>query len=246
MSTLAAPEPETVSLSEVAYRRLRADIASCRLAPGQRLTERGLAARTGLGVASIRDALTRLDHDGLVRTLPRKGYQVKPLTIKAVDDLFHFWAVIGPELVRRGIMGATTAELEQAAAGFRELTQVMNDDGTAARERALRGVEIAGRTFGLLAEATRNEYFISAYRRVEGDMSRVWTLVLESELLEVGASAEDPDQWGTRMSKRDSDAAVQWTQRYIEQSHQRVLRALARWPSVVTSEVVPPGRSAGA
>ncbi|HEY1454899.1 MAG TPA: GntR family transcriptional regulator, partial [Candidatus Dormibacteraeota bacterium] len=90
----------------MAYRRLRADIASCRLAPGQRLTERGLAARTGLGVASIRDALTRLDHDGLVRTLPRKGYQVKPLTIKAVDDLFHFWAVIGPELVRRGIMGA--------------------------------------------------------------------------------------------------------------------------------------------
>lgn len=243
---MAAPEPETVPLGEAAYRRLRADIASCRLAPGQRLTERGLAARTGLGVASVRDALTRLDHEGLVRTLPRKGYQVKPLTIKAVDDLFQFWVVIGPDLVRCGIMNATAAELEQAAAGFRELTQVMNEDATAHRERALRGVEIAARTFGLLAEATRNEYFINAYTRVEGEMARVWTLVLESELLEVGAFADDPDQWDTAISQRDGDAAVRFTRQYIEQSHQRVLRTLARWPSVVTSEVVPPGRSAEA
>lgn len=243
---MGAPEPETVSLSEEAYRRLRADIASCRLAPGQRLTERGLAARTGLGVASIRDALTRLDHDGLVRTLPRKGYQVKPLTIKSVDDLFHFWIVIGPELVRRGIMNATAAELEQAAAGFRELAQTMNEDGPAPRERALRGVAIAGRTFGLLAEATRNEYFISAYTRIEGEMSRVWTLVLESELLELGGFADGFEHWDTALSRRDGDAAVQFTRRYIEQSHQRVLRTLARWPSVIATEVVPVGRAPGA
>ena len=59
-----ASEP-TVPLAEAAYRRLRGEIIACRLQPGQRITERALAGAFGFGVAPIRDALTRLDHDGL-------------------------------------------------------------------------------------------------------------------------------------------------------------------------------------
>src|ERR1700761_283662 len=114
-----------VPLGEAAYRRLRADIVSCRPPPGQRPTARGVTASAGLGVASVRAALPRLDQEGLVRTLPRKGYQVAPLTIKAVSDLFDFWAVVGPQLVRLGVAGATAGELARAEAGFRELRQVV-------------------------------------------------------------------------------------------------------------------------
>lgn len=63
---------------------------------GTALHRARLALTTGLGVSSIREALTRLDHDGLVRTLPRKGYQVTPLTVKSVDDLFVLWGIIVP------------------------------------------------------------------------------------------------------------------------------------------------------
>jgi DNA-binding GntR family transcriptional regulator len=227
-----------VPLGEAAYRRLRADIASCRLAPGQRLTERGLAARTGFGVASVREALTRLDHEGLVITAPRKGYRVKPLTIKAVNDLFQFWMVIGPELVRLGIAGATDAELKQAAAGFRELSRVVTEDGPT-RELALRSVEIADRTFRVLGEATRNEYFISAITRVEGEMSRVWTLVTDSELLQHGEVSAHLDQWHDTLILRDGDTAAGLAREHIEQYHDRILRTLAVWPSVITSEVTP-------
>jgi hypothetical protein len=52
--TGASEDP--VSLGEIAYRRLRADIVSCRLAPGQRLTERGLAFETGLSISDPRSA----------------------------------------------------------------------------------------------------------------------------------------------------------------------------------------------
>ena len=69
-----------ISLGEAAYRRLRGDIISCRLVPGQRITEKQLSADMGFGLAPVRDPLTRLDHEGLVRTLPGKGYQVAPTT----------------------------------------------------------------------------------------------------------------------------------------------------------------------
>jgi len=55
---------EKLSLGESAYRRLRADIVSCRPLPGQRLPEKQLVVDTGFGTSPLRDALTRLDHDG--------------------------------------------------------------------------------------------------------------------------------------------------------------------------------------
>jgi DNA-binding GntR family transcriptional regulator len=242
---LASPDHEKPPLNEVAYRRLRADIIACRLPPGQRLTERSLAARTGFGISSIRDALTRLAHDGLVRTVPRKGYQVKPLSIKVVDDLFLFWGTVGPELVRLGIQGATAAELSQAAAGFRELSRLAGDGGPT-RERVMRGVGIVSRSFGILANATGNEYFISTFTRVDGEISRVWTLVVDAELPPPGRVFAGLDHWQDTLSRRDGGAGADGARTYIEQAHQQVLRALARWPSVITSEVVPPSRAADA
>lgn len=238
---MAPPDHEKPPLSEVAYRRIRTDIIACRLPPGQRLTERGLAARTGFGISSIRDALTRLSHDGLVRTVPRKGYQVKPLTIKVVDDLFHFWGTVGPELVRTGIQGATAAELGQAAAGFSQLSRLAGDSAPT-RERVMRGVGIASRSFGILAAATRNEYFIGTFTRVDGEISRVWTLVVDAEPPPPGRVFAGLDHWPDTLSRRDGGAGAEGARTYIGQAHQQVLRVLARWPSVITSAVVPPSR----
>lgn len=52
------PDTADLPLGEAAFRRLRSDIVACRLTPGQRLTERGLAAELGMGVSPVRDALT--------------------------------------------------------------------------------------------------------------------------------------------------------------------------------------------
>ena len=231
-------EAAELPLGEAAFRRIRTDIVACRLAPGQRLTERGLAAELGMGVSPIREALTRLDHDGLVRTIPRKGYQVAPLTIKSVDELFDFWALIGPELVRRGVAAIDDEQIEQALDYGKDITRLTHDGGTT-RSAALRGVEAAGQLFDLLAEASDNRYLIAAHRRVIGEVQRVWTLVIDSELADTGHRVAALADIRDAMVRRDSHGAAELMRQHIEQSHDRVLRTLARWPSVITSEVLP-------
>ena len=113
METTEAP-----SLREAAYRLLREEIVSCRRRPGERLSERRLAESTGFGLAPIRAALARLEHDGLVQVLPRRGYRVTPLTPAGVDDLMEVWAILGPEILRLGIERATPARRRAIAAGF--------------------------------------------------------------------------------------------------------------------------------
>ena len=230
------PEPR-LSLNEAAYRRLRDDIIACRLAPGQRLTERQVAAETGFGMSPLRDALARLDHEGLVRTLPRKGYQVAPLTPKSIDDLFVMWEIVGPELIRLGIARASQEQIAAARAAFEELDRLAQEQGGA--ERAMRDIEVVNATFAVLAEATGNTYFVTLFQRLAGDMSRIRALLLTSG--PTAAPAEPPEHWVRRLlEERDPDRAAASSRRYIEQIHARVLEAVVRWPSVMDSEVVLP------
>jgi DNA-binding GntR family transcriptional regulator len=241
---VAVSERESMPLREIAYRRLREDILSCRLFPGQRITEREIVAETSLGISAIREALTRLDQEGLVSTQPRRGYQVKPVTVKGVDDVFDFWEILGPEVVRRGVTGATQEQLDQVIAGFDEML-ALDSTGPPSRELTQRWFELSEDTFAVLADAAANDYIISTSRALAGELRRVWSLLIDSELM-VSVSQRHRAAWREALSHRDGATAAAHTRQWIRQSHDRVLRILARWPSVVTAEIVtPPGLAAG-
>lgn len=220
---------ERVSLSEAAYRHLRGEILACRLAPGQRLTERRLAVDTGHGISPLREALTRLDQEGLIRTLPRKGYQVTPLTLKSIDDLFGMWLIVGPELVRLGVARASEEDLARARAEFAALEAAGTDS-------APHFIELAERTFRTLACATGNDYLLGIFDRIAGDMARVWVLILDADPSAPVSGSRI--RIGELLDRRDADRAAANARAYIEEAHERVLRAVIRWPSVMKTELV--------
>lgn len=226
-------EQPRVSLNEAAYRRLRGDILACRLAPGQRFSEKRLAADLEFSTAPVRHALARLDHEGLIRTLPHKGYEVAPLTVKSIDDLFVVWRVVAPELIRIGIRQASDDQLSAARAAFAELDRSAQEDGM---QSMIRDIEVVNGTFGILAEATGNDYLIAIYQRLMGDMSRIRALLLTSNPT---PGDQSPTEHWVRfiLAERDPEVAADNARRYIDEVHQRVLTAVARWPSVMTSEV---------
>ncbi len=232
---------DRVSLGEAAYRQIRADIISCRLAPGQRLTERGLTRETGLSVSAVREALTRLDQDGLVRTLPRKGYLVTPLTVKSVDDLFALWRLIGPELARLGIQRATAPQLQRLGALI-TASAGPGAPATPPADEARRRIQLTLAAFDLLADSTSNDYLISVYHRIAGDLARVGTLLLESELAGRISFTDDATRTD-RLLSGDADGAAADVLHFIEHARSHVLEILSRWPSVISSEIRPLRRS---
>ncbi|MFF3440198.1 GntR family transcriptional regulator [Streptosporangium sp. NPDC002721] len=76
------------SLVELSMRRLRHEILSGALAPGERLIEEQLTQRFGISRAPLREALRSLGQQGLVEHLPRRGARVTELTGEDVDELF--------------------------------------------------------------------------------------------------------------------------------------------------------------
>jgi len=74
-------------MRERVYRRLRSDILFCRLTPGADLHEMDLARGFAVSKSPVRDALLRLESEGLIEVLPRKGYRIAPLSIKMAREL---------------------------------------------------------------------------------------------------------------------------------------------------------------
>lgn len=80
-------EDETKTLGLEVYTRLRSDLIAGRLDPGKRLPMRQLSTRYGVGIAPLREALSRLTSERLVSFEENRGYVVAPMSLDDLKDL---------------------------------------------------------------------------------------------------------------------------------------------------------------
>lgn len=100
------------SLTERIYGQLRAEILTCELEPGRELSEAELATRFSVSKTPVREALATLRSDGLVRTFPRRGYQVTPITFGDMNELFELRTVLESGAAQLACERITDAELD--------------------------------------------------------------------------------------------------------------------------------------
>ncbi|OYY52910.1 MAG: GntR family transcriptional regulator [Polaromonas sp. 39-63-203] len=122
-------------LRETVYEQLRADMISCTLAPGTELREAELASRFDMSKSPVRDALMRLEREGLVITLPRQGYRVAPVSLADVLDMFHLRAALERACVERIVLNASDEQL-RSLDEFRHFDAAVWDGGFIAFNRA--------------------------------------------------------------------------------------------------------------
>lgn len=224
-----------VSLADGAYLALRELVVTCQLAPGQRVTERQLAGDLGFGLTPVRQALARLDGEGLVRTLPRRGYQIMPLTIGSVNELFQVWRIIGPPIAELAAKNIPADVREQAfSERFAPVRAASENDAAAA-------IEQSARFWQWLAETTGNTRLVDLYTRLEGELRRVFMLVFQDPAAQQVLGRGVRDAWP---SPAEPEACRQHAEMFIDMAHRLLLGILASWPSVVQAEVIPPGASA--
>jgi DNA-binding GntR family transcriptional regulator len=91
------------SLTTAVLLRLRSEILSCRLKPGEKLLIAGLAKRLGVSLSAIREALSRLAAEGLVRAEDQRGFRVSPVSIEDLRDITRTRVDLEGMALRRAI-----------------------------------------------------------------------------------------------------------------------------------------------
>lgn len=91
------------SLTEQAYRQLHSDLVSCRIAPGDKINIKEIAARLGFSLGAVREALSRLTAEGFVTLADGRGFRAATISIADMVDLFQLRAEIEGQCLRRAI-----------------------------------------------------------------------------------------------------------------------------------------------
>ncbi|HEY0296226.1 MAG TPA: GntR family transcriptional regulator, partial [Bordetella sp.] len=81
-----SPASTGAAMREQAYTEIKRRIIHCEFRPGEALNEAQIGAVLGLGRTPVHQALHRLEVEGLVSIMPRKGVLVSPLSLNDVLD----------------------------------------------------------------------------------------------------------------------------------------------------------------
>jgi DNA-binding GntR family transcriptional regulator len=126
--------------TDYAYRTLKARILDSEFAPGAFLLEKDAAAQLGVSRTPVREALVRLEQDGLLEIVPRHGARISALSPTDMRDIYEVLTSLEPSaaelLARRRPSADDLADLSQACTAMEEALQVPDLKAWAAADEA--------------------------------------------------------------------------------------------------------------
>lgn len=222
----------TASQSEAAYAELKRRVIRCELAPGQHITEAQLAGETGIGKTPIREALTRLAQEGLVSSIRGHGYEVAPITLGDLQDLFAYRIILEGTAAQLAAGHVSPVDLRR----LNELCHAHYMVGDAASEDRYLQANFDFHT--KVAEASGNRRLAGAVRQVMEESERLLHLsdVLKNRTEEVSSEHQGLVD---ALIAGDGETARKMAVQHIAASQRLVLDALLLSPSLLHINIVP-------
>lgn len=156
-----------VSLGEFAYSQLRKSIQTGKLKPGSRVREKEVADWLQISRTPVREALRRLEVDGLLTFEPHRGMVIAQLDHQAVMELYSMREVLEGTAAALAAQHATDAEIA-AIRDMLDLEATLGEDPERIAQHN-RQVHYA------IHRAAHNRYLIKALRALRDSMALLTT-----------------------------------------------------------------------
>lgn len=157
---------EFLPLRDVVFNTLRQAILTGELKPGERLMEIHLANKLGVSRTPIREAIRKLELEGLVIMIPRRGAEVAQITEKSMKDVLEVRKaldVFSVELACERITKEELVRLKEACDRFEEATKTKDTKIIAQADVALHDI---------IVEATGNKRLMQLVNNLAEQMYR--------------------------------------------------------------------------
>lgn len=200
-----------------AYHRLINDIRTGLLKPNDRLTEVEIAKRFGISRTPVREAIRKMESDGLVVHHARVGAVVRALDYAEITELYEMRAVLEGTAARFAARAASEVEIAEMAAINAEMTHHTDD---------VNKLNEVNRQFhAILLNAARNRFLVKSVEAVQKTLLILGPSTMEEGTRAIDAIAEH-DAVVTAIRTRDETAAELAMRQHIEAAHRARLRQL--------------------
>lgn len=198
-SRMTTQEAQELSQGELAYARLLEAIRAGDFQPGDRLREVDVATRLTLSRTPVREALRKLESDGIVEHRPRIGAVVRKLSMPEVVELYEMRLVLERTAAEMAAKHANAAEIDT----LEDLSAQIG-----ASEDDARGASALNQKFhSCLYLAARNRFLLASARALNNallllgpttlaDAQRIKTVVEQHEQIIAAIRAGDAQAAG--------------------------------------------------
>jgi DNA-binding GntR family transcriptional regulator len=201
------------NLTTLAYNSIREYILQGRLDEASRLTEDFLSNQLGISKSPVREALNRLEAEGLIRIEPRKGAYLRRLTTVEINELYDTREALEAHVVRTAVITpALLQELRQSLKRQRTLLKA-NDKPHYIQEDV--------RFHSLLAQATGNAYLCTLLDNIQ---NQIWLSRRNTYDLSSSTAPDFHDAIVKAMEQGSVDAAEHAMREHVRTVRQRLLQ----------------------
>lgn len=196
-------------LRDVVFNTLRQAILRGELKPGERLMEIQLANKLGVSRTPIREAIRKLELEGLVLMIPRRGAEVAEITEKSLRDVLEVRGALEELAVKLACQKITDEQIAELRAVEKEFEQALNSgDVTVYAEADVKFHDV-------IYHATDNQRLIQLLFNLREQMYRYRVEYLKREEAH-GTLLMEHKKIIETIANRDMDAAVDAVCQHID------------------------------
>lgn len=208
-------------LREVIFNTLRDAIIVGELKPGERLMEVKLADKMGVSRTPVREAIRKLELEGLVNMLPRKGAHVADLSVKDIVDVLEVRATLdglATSLSASRITDEELKELKHINLQFIGFIEKENLQGSVKKD-----VEF----HDIIYRSSRNDKLMQIVSNLREQVQRFRVIYLKDYKSPKELIKEHIDIYDAIYS-RDPEKAQQMAQRHIKNQQETIIKSIKR------------------
>ena len=206
-------------LRDIVFEALREAILSGSLAPGERLMEIQLAEDMGVSRTPVREAIRKLELEGFVVMIPRKGTYVAGLSMKQMSEVFEVRAALEELAVDLSAERISDEELEQLEHLLISISDEMVKDDIETI------VKLDEEFHDLLYKTARNSRLSSAINHLTEQMHRYRTASL-SYPGRLKSALEEHRNIVEAIARRDGDAARKAAREHMDTAESSYIQAM--------------------
>jgi len=203
-------------LREVISETLREAIVAGTLKPGERLMEIQLAEELGVSRTPVREAIRKLELEGFVVMIPRRGTYVADLSIKDVNEVFEIRTALDILAAGLAVERITEDELEQ-------LERVLVEIGEYIEQNDIEKIVAAdGRYHDILYRASRNDRLVGIINNLREQFTRFRSISMAYPG-RIKNTVEEHRQLVEAIAQRDIALAQRLAREHMENAEQTLL-----------------------
>ncbi len=206
------------------FEELKADIMSCALQPGEEVRENILAERYGVSKSPIRDALQKLEVEGLVEIVARRGHRVSQISVADARDILDMRVILEAAAVRKIAADGSDEQLSSL------------DRFRTANVHQLKEFAKYNRSFHRhLSDLSGNLRLADTMKRLMENYDRLCVVSLSTRRTKTEAmksALDDHNAIIDALQARNGTTAARLANKHIDHSRAQVLKGLSNRPVV--------------